>query len=52
MYTTKKKPHIPLIILGAILAVCLGYLVNGAWKEGMEFVDFLNSLNDSANAIR
>lgn len=46
MYTTKKKPHIPLIILGAVLAVCLGYLVNGAWKEGMEFVDFLNSLND------
>ena len=42
----EKKPHIPLIILGAILAVCLGYLVNGAWKEGMEFVDFLNSLND------
>lgn len=46
MQTNKKKPNIPLIIVGAILAVIAGYLVNGAWKQGMEFSAFISSLND------
>ena len=43
MQTTKKKPSIPLIVLGAVLSAYLGYLVNGAWKQGMEFMALLES---------
>lgn len=42
MQTTKKKPNIPLILLGAVLAAYLGYLVAGAWREGIEFHVFLS----------
>lgn len=41
MQTTKKKPNILLIVLGAVLASYLGYLVAGAWREGIEFNAFL-----------
>ncbi|MCM1160721.1 MAG: type IV secretory system conjugative DNA transfer family protein [Roseburia sp.] len=43
MQTTKKKPSILLIVIGAFLSAYLGYLVNGAWKQGMEFMQFLES---------
>jgi type IV secretion system protein VirD4 len=43
MQTTRKKPSIPMIVVGAFLSAYLGYLVNGAWKQGMEFAAFLNS---------
>ncbi len=43
MQTTKKKPSIPLIVIGAFLSAYFGYLVNGAWKRGMEFMQFLES---------
>jgi type IV secretion system protein VirD4 len=42
--TTKKKPSIPLIIVGALFAAYFGYLVNGAWHQGIEFADFANNL--------
>lgn len=41
MQTTKKKPNILLIVLGAVLASHFGYLVAGAWREGIEFNAFL-----------
>ena len=41
MQTTKKKPNILLIVLGAVLASYLGYLMAGAWREGIEFNAFL-----------
>ena len=41
MQTTKKKPNILLIVFGAVLASYLGYLVAGAWREGIEFNAFL-----------
>lgn len=44
--TTKKKPYPPLIIAGMIFAIIMGYLVNGAWKPGMEFAAFLESFNE------
>ena len=44
MQTTKKKPNILLIVLGAVLASYLGYLVAGAWREGIEFNAFLDGL--------
>lgn len=41
MQTTKKKPNILLLILGTIVSAFLGYLVAGAWREGIEFNEFL-----------
>ena len=46
MKTTKKKPSIPLIIVGALLAAYAGYLVNGAWHQGIEFGDFVNNMTE------
>lgn len=45
MQTTKKKPSVLLIVLGAVASAYLGYLVNGAWKQGMEFNAFLEAFN-------
>lgn len=41
MQTTKKKPNIIMIVLGALASAFLGYLVAGAWREGIEFNEFL-----------
>ena len=57
MQTTKKKPNILMIAIGAVLSGYLGYLVGGAWREGIEFYAFLGrvlmvcffSLNDYYN---
>lgn len=45
MRTTKKKPSVLFILLGAVASAYLGYLVNGAWKQGMEFNAFLEAFN-------
>lgn len=45
MQTTKKKPLWTLIIVGAVLAGYLGYLVGGAWQKGMTFNVFLETFN-------
>lgn len=42
MQTTKKKPNIILIVLGALATAFLGYLIAGAWREGIEFNEFLD----------
>ena len=42
MNTTKKKPSIILIVLGALASAFLGYLIAGAWREGIEFNEFLD----------
>ena len=44
MNTTKKKPNIILIVLGALASAFLGYLIAGAWREGIEFNEFLDRL--------
>lgn len=36
MQTTKKKPSFVFIFVGAVFVGYLGYLINGAWTEGME----------------
>ena len=41
METTKRKPNLLLILVGAIASVFLGYLVAGAWRQGIEFNEFL-----------
>ena len=35
-----------MLAIGAVLSAYLGYLVNGAWKDGMEFTEFIDSLMD------
>jgi type IV secretion system protein VirD4 len=42
--TTNKKPSIPLILIGSLFAAYCGYLVNGAWHQGIEFGDFADNM--------
>ena len=35
-----------MIILGAVLSGYLGYLLNGAWVQGMNFNEFSNRFNE------
>lgn len=42
MQTSKKKPSIIFLILGAILAGYAGYLIGGAWEPGMQLTDFIS----------
>ena len=46
MQTTKKKPSLIFILVGAVLSGYLGYLTNGAWTEGIAFNDFMNRFNE------
>lgn len=46
MQTTKKKPSLIFILVGAVLAGYLGYLINGAWAEGIAFNEFMDRFND------
>ena len=45
MRTTKKKPSILLLAVGAVIAACLGYLVGGAWQDGIGAMEFLDNFN-------
>lgn len=45
MTEKKKKPSFVLLFIGAVLAAYLGYLINGAWSQGMDFNEFMESLN-------
>lgn len=44
MHTTKKKPNVVIIVAGAILSAMIGYLVAGAWGEGMQVTVFMERL--------
>ena len=44
MQTTKKKPNILLIVLGAVLASYLGYLVAGAGGRALSLMLSWNGL--------
>ena len=46
MKTSKKKPSVVFLLLGAVLSGYLGYLIGGAWKNGIEFNEFLNKFNE------
>ena len=46
MQTTKKKPSLIFILVGAVLAGYLGYLINGAWSEGVAFNEFMNRFHE------
>ncbi|SCP97752.1 type IV secretion system protein VirD4 [Anaerobium acetethylicum] len=42
----KKKASPFFVLMGAVLSGYLGYLANGAWKEGMDINAFLKACND------
>ena len=35
MQTSKKKPSVLFLLLGALAAGYLGYLIGGAWEDGI-----------------
>lgn len=45
MQTTKKKPAKAFILFLAVLAAYLGYLLNGAWQEGMQITEFMEAFS-------
>ena len=46
MENGKKKPFIPMLIIGAVLAGFLGYLVCGAWSRGININVFLERFSE------
>ena len=45
MVQNRKKVSIWFVVLGAVLCAYAGYLLNGAWEQGMEMNAFLESFN-------
>lgn len=45
MQTTKKKQYLPFIVLGAIISGYFGYLICGAYKKGMDVIEFLSAFS-------
>ena len=45
MQTTKKKPSIIFILLGAMFSAYLGYLLSGAWHQGIQLNELINEIN-------
>ncbi len=50
MQTSKKKPSVLFLLLGAVLAGYLGYLIGGAWTDGVEFNSFMAKFNEVCSA--
>ena len=50
MQTSKKKPSVLFLLLGAVLAGYLGYLIGGAWTDGIEFNAFMSRFNEVCSA--
>ncbi|MDD3040634.1 VirD4-like conjugal transfer protein, CD1115 family [Bacteroides sp.] len=50
MKTSKKKPSILLLLLGAVLAGYMGYLVGGAWERGIKITEFMNRFHEICDA--
>ena len=42
----KRKMFIPMLIIGAVMAGFLGYLVCGAWSRGININVFLERLSE------
>ncbi|MCM1497901.1 MAG: type IV secretory system conjugative DNA transfer family protein [Clostridium sp.] len=45
MIPKKRKVSLWFVLLGAVLSSYAGYLLNGAWKPGIELNEFLSSFN-------
>lgn len=44
MEARKKKPSIFIVLVGAVLVSYVAYLLNGAWREGIEMTAYLERL--------
>ena len=44
--TIHKLSLIHIFLVGAVLAGYLGYLINGAWTEGIAFNEFMDRFNE------
>lgn len=42
----RRKTVTDIYLVGAVLSGYLGYLINGAWTEGIAFNDFMNRFNE------
>lgn len=40
----KNKVSIPFLIVGSIFSAIIGYFVNGAWHQGIEFTEFMENI--------
>lgn len=49
MQTSKKKPSLLFILLGAVASAYLGYLIGGAWEDGMNINTFLPAFTEVCN---
>ena len=45
MQTSKKKPSIIILLIGAVLSAYAGYLLGGAWHQGIAFSEFMDNFN-------
>lgn len=45
MQKTKKRPPLLFLLLGAMLSGYFGYLMNGAWKKGMDINTFFENFS-------
>lgn len=45
MYGRKNKISVSMLVAGGFLSAYIGYLVNGAWKKGMDILEFSDSFN-------
>ena len=46
MQTSKKKPSVVMLVLGAAFAGYLGYLIGGAWEQDIALTEFMNRFNE------
>lgn len=47
MIHRKKKTSIIFILFGALLSTYIGYLLNGAWRAGIKYQEFMNHLDQN-----
>ncbi|HHX55721.1 MAG TPA: hypothetical protein GX705_05170, partial [Clostridiales bacterium] len=47
MKTSKKKPSILFLLFGEVFAGYIGYLIGGAWKQGIELNEFISRFNET-----
>lgn len=50
MKTSKKKPSILFLLLGAVVAGYIGYMIGGAWEQGIELNKFIDRFNKICTA--
>lgn len=50
MQTNKKKPSVIFLVSGGLFSAYIGYLAGGAWEKDIDFIRFLDRLNEICRA--